>query len=741
MTNGNQAEPEASTGTSRRSFLQLGTVAGAGLAAATLVPAALQTTSADAATPSYAGPPTHGANFSAAAPQFDPVRPPAIPLAVKSPYLNTWLAADNTSGTWPTFWTGRITAMLGLIRVDGESYLFIGSEPALPSTLPYALPTMREISVEITATKSTFVLQNAGVELTLTFFSPIEPGDLTRQSRPLSYISSSVRSLDGANHAVSVYLDISGEWASADSNNTIAWNADQYAAGSSNVVSLNYGRSAPQVLTENGDTAEWGTITWSSQNTASLTWQISQDSATRAQFITNGKLTNTADTNQPRRINDNWPVFGFANDFGTVGRKSTSDFVISIGHVREPAVSYLGTNLEPLWKNYYADWHAMVGAFHNDYRAALQRGAQLDAKIRWDATKAGGPKYAAVAALALRQAYAGTELVLSPDGKPWAFLKEISSDGNVSTIDVTYPCMPVFVYLDPNYLSLILAPILDYVENNPYPKTFAPHDLGSHYPVADGHLNGQGEEDMPVEETANMILMAGAYLSRVPSSQRKTYASTHYKILKQWADYLVENALDPGNQNQTDDFTGFIAHSVNLALKGILAIGAMGQIAGYAGNTADAKSYAATAKSYIGQWVTMGTDSSGKHMKLAYDQEGTWSLKYNGYPDRLLKLGLIPASVAQTEAAWYITRVNTYGIPLDIRHTYTKDDWEMWTAAWLKQYPEVGQALIEGVWSTANSAGKRVPMSDWTDTVVPNPPGGFQARPVVGGFFALLSVQ
>jgi hypothetical protein len=493
------------------------------------------------------------------------------------------------------------------------------------------------------------------------------------------------------------------------------------------------------VLAENADTAEWGTIVWSARKSAGLTWQISQDAATRAQFISNGTLTNTADGNQPRRINDNWPVFGFANDFGKVGKKSTADFVISIGHVREPAVSYLGTNLAPLWKSYYADWQAMVGAFHDDYLDALRRSAAIDIKVAQDAIHAGGEKYSAVCALALRQAYAGTELVTGTDGKPWALLKEISSDGNVSTIDVTYPCMPVFLYLDPAYLGLILAPILNYVETNNYPKLFAPHDLGSSYPNASGHLNGQGEEDMPVEETANMLLMAGAYLSKIPSVQRGPYVTAHYKIFTQWADYLVENALDPGNQNQTDDFTGFIAHSVNLALKGILAIGAMGQLAGYAGNTADATSYTATAKSYIGQWASKATDSSGKHLKLAYDQDDTWSLKYNGYPDRLLGLGLIPESVAALEAAWYLTRVNTYGIPLDIRHTYTKDDWEMWTAGWLKQYPDVIAALVDGVWSTANSCIKRVPMSDWTDTIVPTP-SGFQARPVVGGFFALLTV-
>ena len=156
-----------------------------------------------------------------------------------------------------------------------------------------------------------------------------------------------------------------------------------------------------------------------------------------------------------------------------------------------------------------------------------------------------------------------------------------------------------------------------------------------------------------------MLIMSAAYLARADATARSTFATKHYPILKQWGDYLVANALDPGNQNQTDDFTGFIAHSVNLALKGIMAIGAMGQIATAAGKTADAASYTATSRSYISQWVTKATDSSGKHLKLAYDQDGTWSLKYNGYPDRLLGLGLIPSHVADIEAAWYLSRANT----------------------------------------------------------------------------------
>src|SRR5581483_12380945 len=101
---------------------------------------------------------------------------------------------------------------------------------------------------------------------------------------------------------------------------------------------------------------------------------------------------------------------------------------------------------------------------------------------------------------------------------------------------------------------------------------------------------------MPVEESANMLIMSAAYLARTGAAAAKSFASQHYPILKQWADYLVANALDPGYQNQTDDFTGFIAHSSNLALKGILAIGAMAQIATAAGNPSDSSHYGGTAR-------------------------------------------------------------------------------------------------------------------------------------------------
>ncbi|MBP0456898.1 glutaminase family protein [Streptomyces montanisoli] len=721
--------PANGEGLSRRGLMRWTGAAGLGAAGAALLPQ-----SALAATPKGAPAAAAARRGTPALPAFDPVRPPAVPLAVRSPYLSTWSADDNLAGTWPGFWTGRTTAMVGYATVDGDNFLFLG-DPAVDSPAPRG---MVQKSLTVTATRSVYVLTGGGVELTLTFLSPVEPGDLRRQSVPLSYITADVRSTDGHRHKVGLYFDISGEWASGDAGTKIGWKQEKVnGAGGASVTTMSCTPADPTVIGEKNDMATWGSVVFSATDRPGLTWQIGPDTTVRPAALKDGKLAGTSDSDQPRAINDHWPVFAYHFDLGTVASRKESA-VLSIGHVREPAVAYLGDRLPPLWRSHWDTWQSMVSDFHADLPGAEHRTASLDRRIRREATAAGGARYAALCALALRQAYAGTELV-SRNGKPWAFLKEISSDGNMSTLDVTYPGVPAFLVTDPEYLGLLLAPMLDYAENGGWPKDFAEHDLGSHYPDASGHNDGN-EEDMPVEESANAIIMSAAYLDRTSAGNARTFATGHYTILKKWADYLVANALDPAYQNQTDDFTGFIGHSVNLALKGIIAIGAMSKIAKAAGNTADAASYLSTAKSYIAQWVDKAQDGDAGHLKLAYDQPGTWSLKYNGYPDQLLKLNLIPREVAKAEGDWYLSRANQYGIPLDIRHSYTKGDWEMWTAAWLHDHP-VRDYLIDSLYDFAHSTPSRVPFSDWYDTIDDRPSGGFKARPVIGGVFALLSLR
>ena len=134
-------------------------------------------------------------------------------------------------------------------------------------------------------------------------------------------------------------------------------------------------------------------------------------------------------------------------------------------------------------------------------------------------------------------------------------MKEISSNGNMNTVDVIYPAHPIFLYTNPTLLKLVMDPLYELQESGQYPNKYALHDIGTKYPNATGHPKGH-DEQMPVEECGNMIIMSLAYASRTGDIG---YLKQHYDILKQWMGYLKSDTLKPDNQMSTDDFAGSLA--------------------------------------------------------------------------------------------------------------------------------------------------------------------------------------
>jgi Domain of unknown function (DUF1793)/Domain of unknown function (DUF4965) len=260
---------------------------------------------------------------------------------------------------------------------------------------------------------------------------------------------------------------------------------------------------------------------------------------------------------------------------------------------------------------------------------------------------------------------------------------------------------------------------------------FAPHDLGT-YPLADGQVYGGGElteeNQMPVEESANMLILVDA-LSIAQDNWH--LADQYWPQLTKWADYLREKGLDPENQLSTDDFAGHLAHNANLSIKAIEGIAAYSQMARKLGKKDLAEQYAASAKQMAGQWQGLALD--GDHYKLAFDKPGTWSQKYNLVWDKLLDLDLFPASIRKTEIAFYLEHLNQYGLPLDNRADYTKLDWELWTAT-LTEDPTQFTALMDPIGKWLNETPSRVPLTDWYDSKT-GTMLHFQARSVVGGVF------
>lgn len=156
--------------------------------------------------------------------------------------------------------------------------------------------------------------------------------------------------------------------------------------------------------------------------------------------------------------------------------------------------------------------------------------------------------------LSVRQAF-GTAQLCGTTDEPYLFMKEISSDGNMNTVDVMFPASPVFLYTNPDLLKLLMRPLFELQESGKYPNTYAMHDIGSHYPNATGHPDGN-DEKMPLEECGNMVIMTLAYAQK---SGQKGYLKDHYHKLQQWTGYLVDEALYPANQISTDDFAGSLA--------------------------------------------------------------------------------------------------------------------------------------------------------------------------------------
>ena len=205
-------------------------------------------------------------------PRFDPLRPPAIPLAVRSPYLSAWISTHNKetlNGQWPIFWTGAEVGWSGLIQVDNTTYEWLG----YPSSALANIESVVTESVEYTATKSVFTISAGKIGVNVTFLTPITLDDLRRQSLPASYLSLSFWSLDKKNHSVSLYSDVDGNWLSGDPNARIKWSIGlntRKKEAEANVVSHVIEKETHGRFSEWSDKAEWGQLFWSTAMACTL---------------------------------------------------------------------------------------------------------------------------------------------------------------------------------------------------------------------------------------------------------------------------------------------------------------------------------------------------------------------------------------------------------------------------------------------------------------------------------------
>jgi hypothetical protein len=691
---------------------------------------------------------------------FCPIQPPSFPLAVRNPYLSTWIPSKlvkDLPSSSPQFWAGQDLTWSILARVDSVAYNLMGVNKPGNGTRSAVVQ-----KAEFTSTHTYFSLKAGAAVFILDFFSPVSPSNYLRQSLPFSessvsficncltnrtlgYLTISVQTVKQS--SIQVYSDIDASWTGQEKNTSWSF----ASSGNTSVFSLR-AINTP-TYSENGkDQALWGEIILASSpsHSSALTTQSGKLTEVRNVFASTGILNGSR---------SDWTtsgVVGIAHDFGSV--TGTKAVTYAVGFVREQAINYLGTPYTSFHRSSYPSTPSAAAYFLSDYSSALAESHRLDLDLTTKATQVVGSNYSDILALSLRQAYGAIDLVIPLSGlntsSPLAFIKEISSDGNVNTIDVIFPAFPLYYAMDPTWIPLLLEPVMRYLSADRWPHTYVIHDIGSHYPNATGHDNGAAEP-MPVEETGNLLILAYAYHVSTPN---ETWTSQYMSLFQHYADYLIpsNHGLNLSMQLSTNDAAGPLTNETNLAIKGALGLKAFGLLSGMSNY-----STLGDERANILYNQGLGMDASRTHFLLSYPESGSssssdsttttssssWKIPFNLFPALLLNLSSFPSTTYTTQEEFYPTTRSPGGVALDSRQHWAKSDWNIWTAATC-----LGNAtrdmFINDIWTFISNGQNEFLFSDrWVvrkggdgDKSV-GKEQNLRARPTVGGHFAILALQ
>ncbi|WP_461224668.1 glutaminase domain-containing protein [Lacticaseibacillus suihuaensis] len=646
-------------------------------------------------------------------------RIPSVPLFVHDPFFSIWSPADHANEATTTSWNDKEMPVTAVLTLDGAAYSVVGRSETLPK-----LP---QVGLAVTPTQTHYTFANAAVQLDVTFAQHFDLADLQSVSESITYVQMRLTVLDGGQHqaALDWRFDGSITYERLCDNRLLT---KRLTVGDTQAVWLGKARQTP--LGDSGDqnNIDWGYLYLACANQPGATVAAAQD----------------------------WNQQGLAAHFDLT-QLPVATLLVAYDDLH--AIDYFGTVQNAYWKAAAPSLPALLAKRLPQTTAILADCERLDAKILDLAGSVGGADYQLICATAYRQAIAAHKLIRDENGEPVFLSKENNSNGCIGTVDVSYPSIPLFLAFNPVLVEGMMRPIMRFAALPVWHFDFAPHDVGR-YPYATGQVYGldttaglddgtrqeQGDTaallyqypaetnaydlryQMPVEECGDMIIMA----STVDLLLHDDFLVTHHDQLIAWSQFLIRNGQDPDNQLCTDDFAGHLAHNVNLSLKAIVALGALGKaLATHAEFAQEGRELSATAQKMAAIW--RDSARSETDTRLAFDQANTWALKYNLVWDEVLKLNLFDEGVGQRELARYQRESNRYGAPLDNRATYTKVDWLLWVATMSQDKAQLAQ-LIAPVARYLNETPTRVPFSDWYDTVS-GEWVSFRNRTVIGGVF------
>jgi hypothetical protein len=388
----------------------------------------------------------------------------------------------------------------------------------------------------------------------------------------------------------------------------------------------------------------------------------------------------------------------------------------------------------------------------SDADALLAAADAFDAALAPALAAAAGEDFAAVAQLTFRQV-TGANGVAWNGSAVWTFQKEISSDGDMSTLDVIFPSAAQHLAFDnASGLVRLLDPVLHIMAGSSpahFDQPCALHSVGK-WPVVDA---GNGGCSMPMESTGDvLILSAAATMARGGDA---SWAAAYMPTLRRFASFCAASLPFPAFQDMTDDFSHAPGNLTNLALKCIVAIGAQAYHEQAVGNASGAAALYATARGFGEGFALLGASQSHPGFKFLYNEtwDGSYGLMYNAFWARLLGLeDLVPSFYASFEAHYdfllTVTANATWCVPLSSMEKDSKWDWLAYSAAtvYTNATPPAPSTysthVLDSIVFFANTTSSRFPLSDHPECVGSFPPAAAadRARPVLGAFYAPLLI-
>lgn len=562
----------------------------------------------------------------------------------------------------------------------------------------------RQKSVDVQATQTHYQFDCGDVELKLSFTAPYLLDDLETLARPVNYISYQTKALDGKDHDVSIYFEMDPHRAFRAGQTTQMYEKD-------GCVLMKTGRENQKLwVDKENDAPAWGYFYLGTKD--DVTYSQGDAAEMRACFMKDGSLKGMRKSKEKR-----YAAFAQKLDVD-------SDFPQHLTAAFDGlyTMAYFGEDLRPYWnRDGKKKMEDVYDEAEREYKEVMAKCYAFDRKLMADAYLAGGKEYAELCALAYRQSVSCFQMSESPDGELLYFTPQ------VGPLDEYYPASPLFLRYNPKLVEAMLTPFFYYSESERWKKPYPVHDLGG-YPIVNGQTIGG---DVPVEEAGNGLLMTAA-IAKMENDA--SYAEKHWNTLTRWAEYLLENGTDTGDQITTDNFTGPCPHHTNLSIKGILGIAAYAQLAEMLNKKEEAAKYFGAAQEMSKEWEEAAY--AGDHYRLAFDQPDSWGMKYNLVWDRLLGLNIFHERVTEKEVAYYLTKMNEFGCPLDSRHGYTKVDWSVWAGALSPDRMKFRKFVLP-LYKFMNETKERVPMADFINTdqatVI-----DFRGRSVVGAYFIRL---